>query len=179
MLRTGLWFGCGLVAMLLAGWAGLPRVLYTHQVQPVEFRHKTHATQSGNAECTACHSVREDGAFTGIPRMENCATCHAEPMGTSPAEATLVRTYAKAGRETPWLGYAREPANVRFSHAIHTTRAGLACSTCHGTQGESDALPVYQQNRISGYSRALLSMSDCEDCHRKRGFETGCLGCHQ
>ena len=92
----------------------------------------------------------------GIAGIETCAGCHAEKIGTSKAEATLVDTYIKPSRETPWLVYSRQPANVWFSHAIHTRRAGLACTDCHGTFGESDQPKIYEQNRISGYSRDVI-----------------------
>ena len=160
----------------------------------VEFLHKTHAEKSGVADCGECHAFREDGTFAGIPAMEKCAGCHSERIGQSKAEATLVDNFIKPGHETPWLVYARQPANVWFSHAIHVKRAGLACMECHSTYGESDQVRVYQVNRISGYSRDIwghsmsrlrraphegMKMSDCEDCHRRRNVEVGCLGCHE
>lgn len=192
--RNLLVFGIGLTVTLLAGWVAFPRVLYLQKQQPLEFRHKTHAEKSGMAECSQCHALRDDGTFAGIPAMETCAGCHSEKMGTSKAEATLVDTYIKPGQETPWLVYARQPANVWFSHAIHVKRAALACAECHSTYGESDEVRIYHQNRISGYSRDIwghsiscmrraphegMKMSDCEDCHRRHNLEVGCLGCHQ
>ena len=126
--------------------------------------------------------------------MGTCAACHSDRVGTSPAEATLVDHYIKPGQETPWLVYARQPANVWFSHAIHVKRAAFACKECHATYGESDAPRTYERNRISGYSRDIwghsmsrlgrapgdgMKMSDCEDCHRRHHIEVGCLGCHQ
>ena len=192
--RNTLVFAIGVATALLAGWIGFPRVLYVRHDQPLEFRHKTHAEKSGVADCNECHALREDGTFAGIPTMEKCAGCHSERIGTSNAEATLVDHYIKPGHETPWLVYARQPANVWFSHAIHGKRAGLTCSECHSTFGESDQANIYEVNRISGYSRDLwgrsisrlgrgphegMKMSDCEDCHRRHGVEVGCLGCHQ
>ena len=179
MPRSLLAFLIGFCAVLTAGWTALPKLLYTRQAQPVAFWHKTHAAKSGTADCASCHVLRDDGAFAGLPANEGCAGCHAEPMGTTPAEATLVNNYIKPQRETPWLVYARQPANVRFSHAIHARRAGLECSKCHGAHGDTDVVPVYLQNRISGYSRDLLSMGACEKCHREHHVDAGCLGCHQ
>jgi hypothetical protein len=193
-LRNTLVFGLGLATALLAGWVAFPRVLYVQRQQPVEFLHKTHAEKSGVADCGECHALREDGAFAGIPAMEKCAGCHSERIGESTAEATLVNNFIKPGHETPWLVYARQPANVWFSHAIHVKRAGLGCPECHSNYGESDQVRVYEVNRISGYSRDIgghsisrlrraphdgMKMSDCEDCHRRRNVEVGCLGCHQ
>ena len=155
MPRTFLAGAFGFSAALAAGWVVFPRLLYERQPQPVAYRHKTHAAKSGTSACTECHTVRADGAFTGIPRTESCAVCHAEPMGTSPAESTLVRNFVKQHRDVPWLVYAGQPANVRFSHAIHTRRAGLACKVCHGVHGDSDIVSIYERNRISGYSRDI------------------------
>ena len=192
--RNTLVFAIGVATALLAGWIGFPRVLYVRHDQPLEFRHKTHAEKSGVADCNECHALREDGTFAGIPTMEKCAGCHSERIGTSNAEATLVDHYIKPGHETPWLVYARQPANVWFSHAIHGKRAGLTCSECHSTFGESDQAKIYEVNRISGYSRDIwgrsisrlgrgphegMKMSDCDDCHSRHGVEVGCLGCHQ
>jgi hypothetical protein len=162
MARGGLFFGCGVVAALAAGWLGFPRVAYERQAAPAVFHHKRHAAESGSGDCTTCHSLRADGSFTGLPAADTCTTCHADGRG-----------------KTVWLSDARQPANVRFSHAIHTSRAGLACKTCHGTQGETDEVRVYRVDRISGYSHGTMSMSDCENCHRAHGFEVACLGCHE
>lgn len=192
--RTILIFGAGLAVALFIGWIIFPRVLYSHKNQPLDFLHKTHAEKSGLADCNECHTLREDGKFAGFPSMEKCAGCHTDRVGDSKAEATLVDAYIKPGRETPWLVYSRQPANVWFSHAIHVKRASLACVECHSTYGESDQVRVYQVNRISGYSRDIwghsisrlrraphegMKMSDCEDCHQRHHLEVGCLGCHQ
>ncbi len=194
MRRFLLIFGLGFVVALLAGWVAFPRVLYVQKRQPLEFRHKTHAEKSGVADCSECHALRDDGAFAGLPTMEKCAGCHTDKIGTSQAEATLVDVYIKPAHETPWLVYAQQPPNVWFSHAIHVKRAGLKCEACHSNYGESDQIKVHEVNRISGYSRDIwghsmsrlrrassdgMTMSDCEDCHRARHLEAGCLGCHK
>jgi menaquinone reductase, multiheme cytochrome c subunit len=176
--RTSVFFGLGVLTALAAGWVAFPRVLYIRRAQPLVFPHKTHAAKSGTAACGECHGLRDDGGFAGLPATASCAGCHAGRMGSSPAEAVLVDRYVKSGRQVEWLVYARQPANVRFSHAIHTRRAGLQCRQCHGTQGESDEVRLHEQNRINGYSRGM-KMSACESCHHERRIEAGCLGCHQ
>src|SRR5690349_10299551 len=123
-------FVVGFGAALAAGWGAFPRALYQKKAQPVEFRHKTHAAKSGTSQCQDCHAIREDGTFAGIPGTQSCAGCHAEPMGATPAEAVLVNSFVKPHRETPWLVYAGQPANVRFSHAIHVQRGKLECVRC-------------------------------------------------
>ncbi|HEV2397002.1 MAG TPA: menaquinone reductase multiheme cytochrome c subunit QrcA [Candidatus Sulfotelmatobacter sp.] len=194
MKRFLLMFGLGFVLALLAGWVAFPRALYLRKQQPVEFRHKTHAEKSGATDCSDCHALREDGTFAGLPTMDKCASCHSDKIGESKAEATLVDLYIKPGHETPWLVYSRQPANVWFSHAIHVKRGGLKCEECHGSYGETDQVKVYEVNRISGYSRDVwghsmarlgrapgdgMNMTDCENCHRARHVEAGCMSCHK
>lgn len=194
MRRNLVVFLVGFGIALVAGYVAFPRVLYIRQQQPLEFYHKTHSDKSGLTQCDSCHIVGSDGEFSGIPRSEVCAGCHSDKLGTSPSEAILVDTYLKPGKETPWLAYSRQPANVWFSHAVHTRRAGLACTECHGAYGEADQTRVYERNRISGYSRDIwghsisrlrraphdgMKMTDCESCHRRHKVEVGCLGCHQ
>jgi menaquinone reductase, multiheme cytochrome c subunit len=192
--RNLLIFGIGMALAIVTGWTAFPRALYVRREQPLEFHHKTHREKSGLTQCDSCHTLGSDGEFQGIAGIETCAGCHAEKVGTSKSEATLVDSYIKPSRATPWLVYSRQPANVWFSHAIHTRRAGLACRDCHGTFGESDQPRIYEQNRISGYSRDVwghsmsrlgrasgdgMKMSDCEDCHHRHNVEVGCLGCHK
>ncbi len=194
MRRISIGFAIGFATMLLVGWLAFPRALYRTQPQPLTFLHKTHAEKSGIADCGDCHVLRDDGEYAGIPSNEKCASCHADKMGDSKAEAVLVDSYIKPGQQVPWLIYAQQPPNVWFSHAIHLKRAGLKCADCHGSYGESDQVKLYQVNRISGYSRDIwghsmsrlrrapgdgMKMSDCEDCHNRRHVEVGCLGCHQ
>jgi menaquinone reductase, multiheme cytochrome c subunit len=192
--RNYLVFLSGFALALIAGWTVFPRVLYVQRSQPFSFHHKTHSDKSGLAQCDSCHLIDANGKFSGIPRSEVCAGCHTDKLGASPAEAVLVDTYVKPGKEVPWRVYSRQPPNVWFSHAIHKQRAGLACADCHGAYGESDQNRIYEQNRITGYSRDIwghsisrlgraphdgMKMTDCESCHRRHHVEVGCLGCHQ
>lgn len=192
--RNSFVFGIGFVVALMAGWLAFPRALYVRQKQPLAFHHKTHAEKSGFTECSQCHVLRSDGAFAGTPLLETCTSCHSERIGASEDEAILVNNYVKTGQEVPWLIYAKEPANVWFSHAIHTQRGRLACADCHSTYGQSDEVRVYEQDRISRYSRDIggrsifrirlgqhegMQMTDCEDCHRRHHVQVGCLGCHR
>jgi len=179
MSRTWIAFGGGVAVALAAGWLAFPRALYQREPQPFAFPHRMHAQKSGTSACGDCHTLRADGEFAGIPATQSCAACHADKMGKSAAEAVLVDRFVKPGHEAPWLVNAQQPANVRFSHAIHTKLAGLKCAECHGTLGQSDAQPVYERNRISGYASHVVKMSACEDCHARRGVNAGCLGCHQ
>ena len=57
----------------------------------------------------------------------------------------------------------------------------MECVTCHGHIGESESLKLYEENRITGYSRDIwgksiggfkkntwdrMKMDDCADCHQ-------------
>jgi hypothetical protein len=178
--RALLFFSASLVFVLALGWAGFPRLLYARAEQPLRFSHKTHASEKAGLACADCHPLAEDGRFAGIPRIDNCAACHTEPQGETTDEKRLVEEYVTPAREIPWLVYSRQPENVRFPHAIHVKRAKIACERCHGAHAESDALPMHETNRITGYSRGLTKMSDCESCHAEHDHErTACLACHK
>jgi len=173
-------FATGTALALAFGWAAFPRLLYATSEQPLRFSHKTHASDKTGFGCADCHATSDDGRFAGIPRLESCAGCHAEPQGGTADEKRLVEEYVKPGREIEWLVYARQPENVRFPHAVHVKRAGIACERCHPGHGESDALPAHATNRITGYSRGLLKMSECEGCHAEHAASrTACLACHK
>jgi hypothetical protein len=178
--RALLFFSAGLTFALVLGWAGFPRLLYARAEQPLRFSHRTHASDKTGFGCADCHAIGEDGRFAGIPRLDNCAACHSEPQGESEDEKKLVEEYVAQGREIPWLVYSRQPENVRFPHAVHVKRGGLACERCHGEHGTSEALPAHETNRITGYSRTLTKMSDCESCHAEHfDARTACLACHK
>lgn len=183
-----------LAAIITAGWFGFPRMLYRNVDQPLQFSHRIHTSEKVGLTCDGCHSVKDDGTFSGIPRLEMCAQCHAQAQGTTPDEQRLVAEYVTPSREIPWLVYARQPENVYFSHAPHLKLAGIGCERCHGPHGQSDSLRPFQVNRISGYSRDIwgrnisgirtrpwdgMKMSDCERCHAERGVANTCFKCHK
>ncbi|MCK4727440.1 MAG: cytochrome C, partial [Desulfobacterales bacterium] len=106
-------------------------------------------------DCDGCHYFREDGSFSGIPRLANCLECHEEAVGEHPEEAKLIAEYVEPGKEIPWLIYSSQPDCVYFSHAAHVKMAELDCVTCHGPVGDSDHTRPYQYNIITGYSRDI------------------------
>jgi hypothetical protein len=192
-LRGLVLFAAGFAAALAAGWVAFPAMLYERTSQPLEFNHKIHKVK-GEMACQDCHAMREDGSFAGIPALDNCATCHAEPLGKTVAEKTLVDKHVTPNQPIEWLVYSRQPVNVRFSHATHVNVAKLKCENCHGEHGATERLRPYEENRISGYSRDIwgrsiaraslkpgdaMKMSDCEGCHDQHNVEAGCLGCHK
>jgi hypothetical protein len=196
-----LFFIVGFVASLIVGWIVFPKLLYSQKQQPVAYNHALH-NEMVYEGCESCHFFREDGSYSGVPRLEQCIECHEEVMGVSEAEEHFVLEYVQKGREVPWLVYSRQPPCVFFSHAAHVQKAGMDCVTCHGHIGESESLKVYKENRISGYSidiwgrniagftrdpQRRMKMDVCADCHRRENVNQGsvqtqrggCFVCHK
>ena len=196
-----LFFILGLIASLLIGWVAFPPLLYSQKKQPVDFNHALHNGLVDNG-CESCHFFREDGTYSGVPKLAQCIECHEEANSEDPEEIKFVEEYVKKEREVPWLVYSRQPACVFFSHAAHVKTAQMDCVTCHGPIGQSESLKPYQQNRITGYSRDIwgenmlglkrnswdrMKMDDCAECHATSGVsggsvqtqKDGCLVCHK
>ena len=179
--RALLFFSAGLALALALGWLGFPRLLYARAEQPLRFSHEIHASDKTGFGCADCHPTGEDGRFAGIPRIDNCAGCHAEPQGETADEKRLVEEYVEAGARDP-LARLRAAARQRAlpPRDPREARAGIACERCHGAHGTSAALPPHETNRITGYSRDVRKMSDCESCHAEHHRErTSCLACHK
>jgi hypothetical protein len=196
-----LFFILGLVASLIVGWVLFPQLLYSQKKQPVDFNHALH-NQEIEEGCENCHFFREDGTFSGVPKLAQCVECHEEVNGEDPEEEKFVSEYVARQREVPWLIYSRQPQNVFFSHVAHVKMARMECVTCHGDIGDSESLEVYEENRISGYSRSIwgksiigfkrnswdrMKMDDCSECHVKENVNQnsvqthrgGCFVCHK
>jgi len=194
-------FLIGIAASLVVGWVIFPQLLYSRKQQPVDFNHAIHVGEVNN-DCASCHYFREDGTFSGIPKLAKCVECHAEPIGISKEEADFVEKYVATGTEVPWYVYSRQPPCVFFSHAAHVKMGHMECTTCHGDIGASEHTRVYEQNRISGYSRDIwgrhisgltrytwesMKMADCSRCHQKENVHQSsvqtkkgaCFVCHK
>lgn len=182
MSRGVLVFAAGFALALGAGWLALPGAFYEKREQPLSFSHDAHTGAANGMACEDCHGFREDGSFAGIPKLDKCASCHAEPLGATEHERMFVESYVKTGREPQWLAYSRQPDNAWFPHASHVKAGGLKCETCHGEHGHSKSLRPVEVNRISGYTRDVMGgmrMGDCVRCHTDRGLEHSCLDCHK
>ena len=146
-----LFFILGFIGSLIVGWIVFPKLLYSQKEQPIDFNHALHMEEVDDG-CQSCHFFRPDGSFSGAPKLASCVDCHDEVLGEDPEEERFVNEYVALNREVPWLVYARQPDCVFFSHAAHVEMGQMDCVTCHGHIGESESLPVYRENRISGYS---------------------------
>ncbi len=188
-----LFFILGLVASLVVGWVVFPKLLYSQKKQPVDFNHALHM-ELVDDECQSCHFFREDGTYSGVPKLAQCIDCHEDVNGEDPEEEKFVTEYVAKDREVPWLIYSRQPDCVFFSHAAHVISGKMECVTCHGHIGESTSLKVYEENRITGYSRDIwgkniagfkrnswdrMKMDDCADCHRENNVNQGSVQTHR
>lgn len=192
--RGALTFFAGLAVSLTLGWSLFPKALYRQVEQPLRFSHRVHTGEAVGMACDACHRIDAGRRFVTIPPTSTCAECHAQPVGDSPDERTMVTDYIRKGREIPWLVYSRQPDHVSFSHPLHVKLANLPCERCHGALGRTDAPPPYEENRLTGYSRRIWGrsiarvglepgegnkMDDCSNCHRERGVAESCIDCHK
>ena len=190
-----IFFIVGFVVCFLSGTLLFPKLLYSKKEQPFNFDHALHVGEAG--DCEACHSLREDGTFTGIPKLATCLECHSEePLGETEDEAIFAEEYVAKGKEIPWYVYSKQPDCVFFSHAAHLVgKNRMDCVTCHGHIGESTSSRPYEENRITGYSRDIwgkniwgikkhswdrMKMDDCADCHVEMDGHKGyCFQCHK
>jgi hypothetical protein len=207
--KSGLvYFVAGLIPALFIGWILFPVVLYSEQTQPVNFSHAIHTDPDimevieGDTDmerCGYCHKFREDGTFAGIPKLAICIDCHDSPefpLGETEEEQRFLNEYVADEKEPLWFSYSRQPDCVYFSHIAHVKMGEIACSTCHGPHQQSDELPIYQKNRLTGYSRDIygrnilgykanswdrMKMNDCAECHTEKGYEenNACFVCHK
>lgn len=196
-----LFFLVGFALSLVVGWVIFPKLLYSQKEQPIDFNHALHL-ELVDEECQSCHFFREDGSFSGAPQLAQCIGCHEEIMTDTENEIRFYEEYVQKEREVPWLIYSKQPQCVYFSHVAHVKMGSMECRTCHGDIGESTHLPVYEQNRISLYSRNIwgkniggfkkntwdrMKMDDCAQCHvaegvRQASVQTGkggCFVCHK
>ncbi len=190
-----LFFVIGFVGSMLSGWIVFPDLLYSEKEQPIDFNHQLHMGVVYEG-CQSCHYFQKDGSFSGIPDLYACSSCHQFVQGTDPEEEKFVNDYVLPNKEVPWLVHSRQPDNVFFSHAAHVKGADMECATCHGDIGRSTHTRVYQENRITGYSRDIwgyniarlgepkhglrMKMNDCADCHEQQtGHKGYCFQCHK
>lgn len=198
----------GFVGALIIGWVVFPMLLYSKQIQPINFNHALHLDPEkvdgieGDTEtdkCLYCHEFREDGTFAGIPKLGKCTECHddpASPMGDTPNEKQFLENYVANEKEIPWLVYSRQPDCVYFSHIAHVKMGKQECRTCHGDHHKTATLPVYKANRLTKYSINIwgerisgwkvntwdrMKMDDCAECHSEKGHEenNACFVCHK
>lgn len=167
-------FLSGFIVALVVGWLVFPTLLFSERIQPINFSHAAHQ----DSTCEDCHTFRSDGTYTGIPQLDKCKECHESQLGQSESERILVEDYIQKDREIPWLVYAFQPDNVFFSHAPHKAK-NVACVRCHRDVSKEEKLPVYRENRLTGYSAGTMKMIECEKCHADQSVNNDCGICHK
>ena len=196
-----LFFLLGLALSIVLGWVIFPKLLYSQKTQPVNFNHNLHMGEVDDG-CQSCHYFRDDGTFSGVPKLDNCLNCHEDLIGETEEEAKFHDDFVSKGRDVPWLVYSRQPDCVFFSHVAHVKMGKMDCVSCHGHIGESESTRVYEENRITGYSRDIwghniagfkkyswdrMKMDDCSECHvannvKQNSVQTqkgACFVCHK
>ncbi len=168
-------FGLGFLLSVVGGWVVFDKLAYSEKEQPIAFSHKVHTEDQGLG-CDTCHFFREDGSYQGLPTNEQCAGCHAEVVGQTPAEKLYVEEYVQKNKEVPWLNYQYQPDNVLFSHKAHES---FECTQCHPDVGKADKAPKYYENKLSGYSKDTMKMWKCERCHAENHASNACHVCHK
>jgi hypothetical protein len=170
----GVMFFAGLILALIFGWVVFPNILFSQKTQPFNFSHIAHQ----DSACEDCHSFREDGSYTGIPKIDKCKECHEAQMGETEDERILVEEYIQKNKEIPWRVYAWQPDNVYFSHAPHKAKA-VKCVACHRDVTKEVKDPIYREDRLTGYSMNTMRMEACEKCHVERHVSNECGMCHK
>jgi len=205
-LSSGFFLLAGLIAALVFGWILFPMILYSKQPQPMNFNHVVHLNEESGIDgetetekCLYCHEFREDGSFAGIPKIAKCIECHDDPessIGETLEEKEFLHNHVAEEKEISWFSYYRQPDCVYFSHIAHVNMGKQECFVCHGDHGKSEKIPVYQQNRLTGYSINIwgkrlsgwktntwdrMKMDDCAECHTRTGHEenNACFVCHK
>jgi hypothetical protein len=173
-LVGGILFLAGFILALIVGWVAFPNLLYSEKTQPMNFSHVSHQ----DSACEDCHAFRPDGTYAGIPQTDKCKECHESALGSTEDERKLVEDYIAKDQQIPWRNYSWQPDNVYFSHAPHKAK-GVECVQCHRDVAKEKALPIYKENRITGYSKETMKMIVCEKCHAERGVNNECELCHK
>jgi len=163
-LIAGLVAGAAIGSAVGLTWSGPPAAV----TQPVAFDHRLHVREMEIA-CATCHAFAPPAPFSGLPETETCASCHAEPLGTSLEEAKVVAA-SKSGARLAWAPLQRVPRHVFFSHRLHTEAARIACDDCH---------PAFADARAPPPRVPPIRMSDCLRCHERVGAPTRCTACHR
>lgn len=157
-----------LVAFLV--WnAGCARTDATVPGQPIQFNHRLHVGQG--LGCETCHVFFQQEAWSGLPTIDICLACHAQPMTDRPEEKKIAE-YASRGKSLQWVRvYDYLPGDVFFSHRVHVASGKLDCATCHGDIAASEKPPVKPA--------VQHTMASCLGCHARAGASRDCLACHK
>ncbi|MBC2743859.1 MAG: cytochrome c3 family protein [Desulfosarcina sp.] len=145
-----LFFIIGFTASMVLGWVIFPKLLYSQKQQPFSFNHALHVEEVDEG-CESCHFFREDGSFSGIPKVigakMDCVTCHGhigESESSRPYEYNRITGYSRdiwgkniAGfKKNSWdrmkmddCAQCHKEAGIIHTSSVQTERD--ACFVCH------------------------------------------------
>jgi hypothetical protein len=139
-----------LLLALAGGGCALLETLGLYEPHPT-FSHALHAKE--DLECKDCHSQVDKGDHAGMPKMKQCMLCHEEKDKDLPPERRLATLY---GEKPQWTPVPLPPADLIYSHKLHTVDLKLACATCH-----PDSEDVTKRIRVS-------MVDTCMACHARQ-----------
>jgi hypothetical protein len=137
-----------------------------HAKKELPFSHKTH-TSIYKLPCSRCHSLNQNGTFSGIPDVGSCRSCH---NGTQASEKAFFAGLADDYR--PWEAFCRQPDFVFFSHAAVIAHADKKeeCAPCHGDKADT---------MTTAQTQGKMSMGKCMKCHSALSISNRCTVCHK
>ena len=144
----------------------------------IPFQNASLRSQKEIRPCVGCHRGVWATSHATIPSATVCQGCHERGArlardGESAMRLVLVRAGEPAAPrvdDIPWVRINTLPPNVYFSHTAHVQFASMSCTTCHQDVRTLTSPPSMVR---------VFSMSQCLECHAKRGVSTDCLTCHK
>jgi c(7)-type cytochrome triheme protein len=144
-----------------------------------KFDHSKHRRQ----DCTTCHAPQGRGVARSIPTGANahdtCFKCHSSNSSPSMSSCSVCH---EQGRRV-WTSETARSFRMGFSHAAHTARQHLNCTSCHNLV-RSGSRPGDQMSSPRPVMHFATSGSlSCGGCHNsKRAFGAddfaNCKRCH-
>ncbi len=161
LLGFGVFFGLGLLLLgkVLSG---------SDAPQPIRYNHEVHL--ANGMACEDCHVGARTNESATLPGIDICLGCHGEAL-TKSNEEEKIRTFAREGRELPWVQVTRVPRHVYFSHRRHVAEGGLKCADCHG--------PMEARSEPPSRPFRPMTMAACIECHEQRKVSHDCNDCHR
>lgn len=138
--------------------------------RPFAFAHRLHVEDQG-LECADCHAHWDDSDDPGLPRLAQCALCHAEIDADKPPAQKVASLFDGDGFRAAHA--SRESDEIQFSHQSHATR-GIECTTCHAEVARDEGKLAARGSELR------MSMEACLACHATSSGprDSDCAACH-
>ncbi len=143
-------------------------------IQPIDFDHSEHMEEGeANLTCQDCHVASTTPVFTGIPKKENCFSCHVAAKGDGDGgmhELAELAPYENNDVGIPWVPMAILRPGVEFSHDLHLSDGQIDCQDCH-----TDLASLNHPRKVM---YRFMTMRQCRLCHEEHGAADDCQACH-